>query len=147
MTKRYNTRPVILILPPARHMKDLFFVILSRPRSPTREESVFCHSDPTPCPACPVILSLAPCPASFVILSRPPCPTREGSVFCHFDPATCSAYEKSQKTGQKIGDFVNCKPFLDSSRACFSCRVRMTRKVFLVPCHSDPCPLPGLRRI
>ena len=56
-----------------------------------------------------------------VILSRPRSPTREGSVFCHFDPATCSAYEKPQKADQEIGDFVNCKPFLDSSRACFSC--------------------------
>ena len=26
-------------------------------------------------------------------------------------------------------------------------QVRMTRKVFLVPCHPEPCPLPGLRRI
>ena len=47
---------------------------------------------------------------------------------------------KKEKRGQKIGDFVNCKPFLDSSRACFSCRVKMTRKVFLVPCHPEPTP-------
>ena len=41
---------VILILPLARLLKNLFFVILSLPACTAYEEPVFCHSDPTPCP-------------------------------------------------------------------------------------------------